>query len=52
MFSISIILVTVIVVFIGLYIYFRRRYDEEQNPEYTRAILGDDAFEFSQLQTL
>ncbi|OHS99060.1 hypothetical protein TRFO_08628 [Tritrichomonas foetus] len=36
----------------GVYIYCRKKYEEEQNPEYTRAILGDDAFEFSQLQTL
>ena len=33
-------------------IHFKRRMDEENNPEYTKAILGDDAFEFSQLEIL
>ncbi|KAK8885261.1 hypothetical protein M9Y10_040706 [Tritrichomonas musculus] len=39
-----------LIVVLTLYLYCRRK-EEEQNPEYTRAILGDDAFEFSQLQT-
>lgn len=41
-----------IIVVVSVYVYCRRKLEEEQNPEYTKAILGDDAFEFSQLQTL
>jgi hypothetical protein len=35
-----------------LYRWFRDRIDQDDNPEYTRAILGDDAFEFSQMEVL
>jgi hypothetical protein len=35
-----------------LYRCFRDRIDEDDNQEYTRAILGDDAFEFSQMEVL
>jgi hypothetical protein len=37
---------------IGFYVYLRRKWEEAVNPEYTRAILGDDAYEFTGLDTL
>jgi hypothetical protein len=36
---------------IGFYVYLRRKWEEAANPEYTRAILGDDAYEFTELDT-
>jgi hypothetical protein len=35
-----------------LYRCFRGRLEEDDNPQYTRAILGDDAFEFAQMEVL
>lgn len=35
-----------------LCIHMRRKIDEENNPAYTKAIYGDDAFEFSQLEII
>jgi hypothetical protein len=34
------------------FICWRRKEEQDRNPEYTRAILGDDAFEFSPLEIL
>ena len=33
-------------------IHVRRKIEEENNPAYTKAIYGDDAFEFSQLEII
>jgi hypothetical protein len=45
-------LVIAVVGGIGFYVYLRRKWEEANNPEYTRAILGDDAYEFSELEAL
>lgn len=42
----------VAVIFILICIYYKNRLEEDQNPAYTKAILGDDAFEFSRIDTL
>jgi hypothetical protein len=44
--------IVLIVGIAGLYMYCQRKIEEDQNPEYTRAILGDDAFEFSKMEAL
>jgi hypothetical protein len=47
--------VAVLALIIGiamLYLYCQKKFEEDQNPEYTRAILGDDAFEFSKMDAL
>jgi hypothetical protein len=49
---IGVVVMLSVVVGIGCYVYLRRKWDEAANPEYTRAILGDDAYEFSELETL
>ena len=42
----------VAVIFILICIYYKNKLEEDQNPAYTKAILGDDAFEFSHIETL
>jgi hypothetical protein len=44
--------IVLIVAIAALYLYCQRKVEEDQNPEYTRAILGDDAFEFSRMEAL
>lgn len=52
--AIGIVLLLMIALAIGIYFLLRRQWrtTEENDIEYTRAILGDDTFEFSQLDTI
>jgi H+/Cl- antiporter ClcA len=50
-FALTVALVLLIAGAVALYLYYQKRAEEDQNPEYTRAILGDDAFEFSKMDT-
>jgi hypothetical protein len=45
----TVIVLVLIIGFGALYLLYQRRIGERQNPEYTRAILGDDTFEFSKM---
>jgi hypothetical protein len=48
--SVAVFLIFIVVSAISLYLYCQRRINAENNTEYTRPILGDDVYEFSQLE--
>jgi hypothetical protein len=50
MFLVATVLIMVILALASLYVYCQRRIEAEQNTEYTRPIIADDVYEFSQLE--
>jgi hypothetical protein len=49
MFLVATILAMAILAVASLYVYCQKRIEAEQNTEYTRPILADDVYEFTQL---